>query len=119
MSAAWLTDRVRGYVEASGVGKRGALFRHTMATLMLEGGADIRFIQEMLGHADPKTTQVYTLVSIKKLQQVHTASHPAARLQHVHREEDGAASASSLAADVRAELLEELAAEAEEEQQGG
>jgi len=117
LSAAWLTDRVRGYVEASGVGKLGAchLFRHTMATLMLEGGADIRFIQEMLGHADPKTTQVYTLVSIKKLQQVHTASHPAARLQHVARAGDGGTEeAPFLAADLRAELLEELEAEAEE-----
>ena len=50
-----------------------------MATLMLEGGADIRFIQEMLGHADLSTTQIYTQVSIRKLKQVHTATHPAGR----------------------------------------
>jgi integrase/recombinase XerD len=95
---------VRDYVERSGVGKKGSchLFRHTMATLMLEGGADIRFIQEMLGHADPKTTQIYTLVSIKKLQEVHTASHPGARLACP---EDAA----------REELLSSLAAEAAEE----
>ena len=83
LSVSWLTDRVREYVEESGVGKKGSchLFRHTMATLMLEGGADLRFIQEMLGHADPKTTQVYTLVSIKKLQAVHAATHPGASLE--------------------------------------
>jgi integrase/recombinase XerD len=39
-----------------------------MATLMLEGGADIRYIQEMLGHVDRSTTQIYTQVSIRKLQ---------------------------------------------------
>jgi integrase/recombinase XerD len=61
------------------VGKRGAchLFRHTMATLMLEGGADIRFIQAMLGHADLKTTQIYTHVAIRQLQEIHRATHPA------------------------------------------
>jgi integrase/recombinase XerD len=83
LSVSWLTDRVREYVEQAQVGKHGSchLFRHTMATLMLEGGADLRFIQEMLGHADPKTTQIYTLVSIKKLQAVHASSHPGAKLQ--------------------------------------
>jgi integrase/recombinase XerD len=75
----YLTEAVRGYVEASGVGKPGAchLFRHTMATLMLEGGADIRFIQAMLGHADLKTTQIYTHVAIRQLQEIHRATHPA------------------------------------------
>jgi integrase/recombinase XerD len=48
-----------------------------MATLMLEGGADIRFIQAMLGHADLKTTQIYTQVSIRQLKQIHSATHPA------------------------------------------
>jgi len=58
------------------------LFRHTMATLMHENGADIRFIQEMLGHARLETTQIYTQVSIRTLQQVHSATHPSATLEH-------------------------------------
>ena len=75
----YLTEMVRGYVDAANIGKRGAchLFRHTMATLMLEGGADIRFIQAMLGHADLKTTQIYTHVAIRQLQEIHRATHPA------------------------------------------
>jgi integrase/recombinase XerD len=75
-----LTQLARGYVQASGVPKQGAchLFRHTMATLMLEGGADIRFIQQMLGHADISTTQIYTHVSIRQLQAIHAATHPGA-----------------------------------------
>lgn len=74
-----LSDLVRGYVEAANIGKQGAchLFRHTMATLMLEGGADIRFIQAMLGHARLDTTQIYTQVSIRQLKEIHTATHPA------------------------------------------
>ncbi len=74
-----LTETVHGYVERARVEKRGAvhLFRHTCATLMLEGGADVRYVQEMLGHANLGTTQVYTHVSIQKLKEVHTASHPA------------------------------------------
>lgn len=76
-----LTQLVRGYVDEAEVGKRGAchLFRHTMATLMLENGADVRFIQEMLGHAELSTTQIYTQVSIRKLKEVHTLTHPGAR----------------------------------------
>ena len=48
-----------------------------MATLMLENGADIRYIQETLGQADLRTTQIYTQVSIRKLQQIHKLTHPA------------------------------------------
>jgi integrase/recombinase XerD len=74
-----LTSLIRDYVEAAKVGKKGAchLFRHTMATLMLENGADIRFIQAMLGHVELSTTEIYTQVSIKKLKEVHTLTHPA------------------------------------------
>jgi integrase/recombinase XerD len=70
---------VRTYIEKSGVNKQGRchLFRHTMATLMLENGADIRYIQQMLGHARLSTTEIYTHVSILKLQQVHALTHPA------------------------------------------
>ncbi len=77
-----LTWMVRSYVVRAKIGKTGAchLFRHTMATLMLEGGADIRFIQQMLGHAELSTTEIYTHVSIRMLKQVHTATHPAASL---------------------------------------
>jgi integrase/recombinase XerD len=77
-----LSDRIGGYVRAAGVGKGGAchLFRHTAATLMLEGGADIRFIQELLGHASLSTTQIYTRVMVGKLSEVHAATHPGARL---------------------------------------
>ena len=75
-----LTQIARSYVQASGVQKQGAchLFRHTMATLMLEGGADIRYIQAMLGHAELSTTQIYAQVSIRALQAVHAATHPGA-----------------------------------------
>ena len=74
-----LTQLVRGYVNAADTGKSGSchLFRHTMATLMLENGADIRYIQAMLGHAELSTTQIYTQVSIRKLKEIHTATHPA------------------------------------------
>ena len=74
-----MTQLVRDYVDKAGINKRGSchLFRHTMATLMLEGGADICFIQAMLGHVDLSTTQIYTQVSIRKLQEIHSATHPA------------------------------------------
>jgi len=73
-----LTQLVRDHVNAAKTGKTGAchLFRHTMATLMLENGADIRYIQAMLGHASLETTQIYTQVSIRKLKDIHTATHP-------------------------------------------
>ena len=76
----YLGQVARRYVERSGVPKAGAchIFRHTMATLMLEGGADVRYVQAMLGHAELSSTQVYTHVSIRALQAVHTATHPGA-----------------------------------------
>ena len=82
-NADYLGHEVRKYVIASGVEKEGAchLFRHTMATLMLEGGADIRYVQEMLGHAKLTTTSIYTQVSIDRLKKVHEATHPGATLK--------------------------------------
>jgi integrase/recombinase XerD len=78
-----LTNLVRGYVDRAGLGKSGAchLFRHAMATAMLDHGADIRHIQEMLGHVELGTTEIYTHVSIRKLKAVHTATHPSARVE--------------------------------------
>ena len=74
-----LSDLVRTHVDDADIGKRGAchMFRHCMATLMHDNGADIRYIQQMLGHADLKTTQIYTQVSIRQLKHIHTATHPA------------------------------------------
>lgn len=75
-----LGNRVAKLIARSGVRHRvGAchLFRHTMATSMLENGADVRYLQTMLGHAKLTTTEIYTRVSIKKLKQVHDATHPA------------------------------------------
>jgi integrase/recombinase XerD len=73
---------VTGYISGSGTKKHGSchLIRHTTATLMLEGGADVRYIAELLGHSRLETTQRYTQVSIEKLRQVHAATHPGANL---------------------------------------
>jgi integrase/recombinase XerD len=77
-----LSRKVRSYLARAGIDKRGSchLLRHTVATLMLEGGADIRYVAEMLGHARLETTQRYTRVSIDRLRTVHAATHPAAGL---------------------------------------
>jgi len=53
--------------------------RHTCATHMLEGGADIRYIQQLLGHEKLETTAIYTEVTIRQLQEVHARCHPSAR----------------------------------------
>mgnify|MGYP000111969226 CR=1 FL=1 len=53
------------------------LFRHTTATVMLENGADIRYIQEMLDHARVGITQIYTQASIRGLKEIRTAPHAA------------------------------------------
>jgi integrase/recombinase XerD len=111
-----LTQLVRNYVRAAELGKTGSchLFRHTAATLMLEGGADIRYIQAMLGHAELSTTQIYTQVSIRKLQEVHRATHPAATLERRERKPDLEDEALDMDAE-RVKLFSALAAEADDE----
>jgi len=110
-----LTRLVRGYIDAAEVKKPGSchLFRHTMATLMLENGADIRYIQQMLGHADISTTQIYTHISIQKLQEIHRATHPA-RFGRKERAKEADRSAETKNIEVD-EPLSSLAAEETEQ----
>jgi integrase/recombinase XerD len=112
-----LSMLVREHVEKANIGKKGAchMFRHTMATLMLEGGADIRFIQEMLGHSDLQSTQVYTQVSIRQLKQIHSVTHPGAALE---RKKTASTNTAAHAEEQRkAALLEALESEAKEEKE--
>ena len=112
-----MTQLVRDYVDKSGVSKRGSchMFRHTMATLMLENGADIRYIQAMLGHAELNTTQIYTQVSVRHLKAVHTAMHPAKLPEALQQRLK--AQVEPDAGPTPEDLLEALAKEAEEEEE--
>jgi integrase/recombinase XerD len=89
MSNAVISQMGARRMKASGL-KKGSMhvWRHTAATLMLEGGADVRVIQEFLGHAHLSSTQIYTKVSIAKLKEVHSKTHPARLRRRRSRAED-------------------------------
>jgi len=78
INSSYLGNWVKRSMKQVGIEKEGSchLLRHTCATHMLDNGADIRYIQQLLGHASLDTTQIYTEVSIVALQEVHARTHP-------------------------------------------
>ena len=76
-----LSDMASQYLKLAGFDCTGAcnLYRHNATTTMLDNGADLRHIQEMLRHASTLTTQIYTYISRKKLSQVYNDTHPSAQ----------------------------------------
>jgi integrase/recombinase XerD len=102
MGLPMLTNTVREYAHQAGITVRGGchLLRHTCATLMLANGADVRVVQELLGHADIHTTQRYTHLAIGVLQDVHRRTHPAecGRITHAAETAEAAAARAAMAA---------------------
>jgi integrase/recombinase XerD len=88
----YLGNWVAKTLKAAGIEKKGAchLLRHSCATHMMENGADLRCIQQLLGHARLDTTEIYTEVSIRHLREVYNQTHPNAQTKTIGSEGTGA-----------------------------
>jgi integrase/recombinase XerD len=125
LSAKRLSQLAHDHLARANLGKGGSchIFRHSMATLMLEHGADVRYIQQLLGHSHLSSTEIYTHVAIRKLKAVHDATHPGAHLRRATETGDGSRETGEKAApdesdaEARAELLSRLAAEADDDEE--
>jgi len=77
--SAWVVLRTAAERAGLAAGVSPHTLRHSFATHLMEGGADVRVVQELLGHASVTTTQIYTLVTVDRLREVYATAHPRAR----------------------------------------